>query len=230
MVRRLETTGVGEVKQRDGKPADHPELEETAAHEFAHFLRHLGGNHEMEESFADLYRKEVRTIFNERRKLQMRSATERKDILRSHGGLTIKCHNGPVNDLCPVCGEGTRFFGGPELTLADCDLLVCHDCVRRYEPELIKLLAGEPACPGECPVCWHHDGCLMVGRSEWAICRIHRVCWNVGSNLYDYRIQQTEETRLKNAKLLKSYQVIQGFFRTKPDPRVVQRNGFVDWR
>ena len=92
--------------------------------------------------------------------------------------------------------------------LRDCNALVCRNCARRYEPELMKLLAVEPNYYGDCPTCWHNDGYRNVRREHWFFCRIHRVCWHIGSNLFSAWRDETEEIWQKNIKLLWGYTVI----------------------
>ncbi len=97
--------------------------------------------------------------------------------------------------------------------LGDCDALVCRNCARRYEPELVKRLAGEPNYFGDCPTCWHNDGYLNVRSNHWFLCRIHRVCWPAGSNLFSAWRDETEEIWQKNRDLLQGFAVIEEPYR-----------------
>ncbi len=81
----------------------------------------------------------------------MRTETERKAIWQSHGGLAIKLNELSFNGPCGICGDRTDFVAGPEVMLGDSNALVCRNCARRYEPEIVKLLAVEPNYYGDCP-------------------------------------------------------------------------------
>ena len=149
----------------------------------------------------------------------MRTETERKVIWQSHGGLAIKLNNRPFNGPCGICEDMADFVAGPEVMLGDCNEVVCRNCTRRYEPELAKYLAGEPDHFGDCPTCWHNDGFCDVGRDHWFFCRIHRFCWNVGSNLFSAWRDETEEIWQKNREMLQGYAVIEEeTYRTKNMP------------
>jgi hypothetical protein len=50
---------------------------------------------------------------------------------------------------------------------------------------------------GGCPQCGHHDGIVNVGSGHWLHCAEHKVKWCVGSNLFDFWKDQTEEEQRK---------------------------------
>jgi hypothetical protein len=46
---------------------------------------------------------------------------------------------------------------------------------------------------GACPDCHGTDGIINVGKGHWFFCDEHKVRWYVGSNLFDFWREQTEE-------------------------------------
>ena len=54
--------------------------------------------------------------------------------------LAIKVNSNPISEPCPLCGQPTNPNIGAELTLADNELVVCHDCGREHAPLLVALL------------------------------------------------------------------------------------------
>jgi hypothetical protein len=54
--------------------------------------------------------------------------------------LAIKLNSNITPEPCPLCGQATNPNIGAELTLADCDLVVCRDCGRKHAPALAALL------------------------------------------------------------------------------------------
>lgn len=54
--------------------------------------------------------------------------------------LSIKLNTNPTSEPCPLCGNPTNPNIGAELALADCDLVVCHDCGRLHAPLLVGIL------------------------------------------------------------------------------------------
>ena len=54
--------------------------------------------------------------------------------------LAIKDNNCATNDPCALCGARTDPNVGPELFVADSWALVCWDCGRKHEPELVAML------------------------------------------------------------------------------------------
>jgi hypothetical protein len=54
--------------------------------------------------------------------------------------LVIGLNNTATNDPCAICGNRTDPEVGPELFLAGTEALVCHDCGRKYAPDLVDLL------------------------------------------------------------------------------------------
>ena len=145
----------------------------------------------------------------------MRTETEKRAIWESGGGLAIKLNSRPFYGPCGICEGKICSEGGPQVMLVNCNAPVCRDCTRRYEPELVKLLAGEPDYYGECPTCWHNDGCRSVGRTHFFICHVHRVCWNIGDNLFSSPswMDDTKEDWQGNIALLQGYTVIDEFHR-----------------
>lgn len=143
----------------------------------------------------------------------MRTETEKRAIWESSGGLAIKLNSRPFNGPCGICEDMAGFAVGLEVVLGDCNAVVCRNCTRRYEPELAKLLAGEPDYYGECPTCWHNDGCRSVGKTHFFLCHVHRVCWNIGYNLFSPPswMDDTKEDWQENIELLQGYTVIEEF-------------------
>lgn len=60
--------------------------------------------------------------------------------------LAIKLNRVAISDPCAVCGERTDPQEGPELFLAEDDLVVCHECGRKYAPELVAALVVYRNC------------------------------------------------------------------------------------
>jgi hypothetical protein len=54
--------------------------------------------------------------------------------------LAIKLNQRIELDACPLCGAVVNPNIGPELFLADSDLIVCRDCGREHAPALFALL------------------------------------------------------------------------------------------
>jgi len=54
--------------------------------------------------------------------------------------LAIQLNNCTTNDTCAICGERTDPECGPELFVAGTTALVCYECGRKYEPELVDAL------------------------------------------------------------------------------------------
>jgi hypothetical protein len=54
--------------------------------------------------------------------------------------LSIKLNQRIEADACPLCGETVNPNIGPELFLADSDLIVCRNCGRIHAPALFALL------------------------------------------------------------------------------------------
>jgi len=57
--------------------------------------------------------------------------------------LAIYDNNCATNDPCAICGQRTDPEVGPELFLAGTWQLVCYDCGRQYDPELMAQLQTE---------------------------------------------------------------------------------------
>lgn len=58
---------------------------------------------------------------------------------------------------------------------------------------------------GVCPVCRRHNGCRSVGPVHWYCCDVHRLKWNVGTNLFSGWRHLTPEQHLANSYKLSQY-------------------------
>jgi hypothetical protein len=56
--------------------------------------------------------------------------------------LAIQLINCATNDRCAICGARTDPECGPELFVAGTESLVCYECGRKYEPELVDTLVA----------------------------------------------------------------------------------------
>ena len=54
--------------------------------------------------------------------------------------LAIKMNNTTVKKRCVICGTYTKSSIGPELFLEKDMSVVCWECGRMYEPDLVELL------------------------------------------------------------------------------------------
>ncbi len=74
--------------------------------------------------------------------------------------LTIRWNNLAAGGICPVCGGPTDPQEGPELCIRGTWKVVCHECGKRLNPELMATLQemwDDPAWP-------HHA--YLFGRAE----------------------------------------------------------------
>ena len=50
---------------------------------------------------------------------------------------------------------------------------------------------------GGCPHCHRNDGMINVGKSQWVVCKAHKVMWRIGTNLFSGWRDQTYEEQLR---------------------------------
>ena len=58
---------------------------------------------------------------------------------------------------------------------------------------------------GNCTICKRRDAILNVNRVHFGVCHRHRVCWCIGSNLFDSWRHESEATWRRNDALLRTY-------------------------
>ena len=65
--------------------------------------------------------------------------------------LSIKWNNCATNDPCAICGARTDPIVGFELFERDSLALVCHQCGRKYAPELTTAVENMQPIPDDIP-------------------------------------------------------------------------------
>ena len=65
--------------------------------------------------------------------------------------IVIKWNNCATNDPCAMCGTRTNPYVGPELFYDETYRLVCWNCGRKINPELIATLEAVHSCDGAMP-------------------------------------------------------------------------------
>jgi len=81
-------------------------------------------------------------------------------VIIDGSALTIRWNNLAAGGICPVCGGPTDPQEGPELCIRGTWKVVCHECGKRLNPELMATLQemwDDPAWP-------HHA--YLFGRAE----------------------------------------------------------------
>tara|TARA_B100000315_G_scaffold61506_1_gene55855 strand:+ start:1208 stop:1828 length:621 start_codon:yes stop_codon:yes gene_type:complete len=73
----------------------------------------------------------------------------------------------------------------------------------------------EPLHLGGCPICGRYDRYLNVEREHWAVCRVHWVKWNFGSNLMSGWLYEDGATWKRNVKELAGYRDVTGSERVR---------------
>lgn len=70
---------------------------------------------------------------------------------------------------------------------------------------------------GACPECKEQDtSCyLNIGKDHWFLCDKHRVCWNIGYNLFSSWQEETKEDWERNRQKLKDYRVVEPWHPSK---------------
>ena len=75
---------------------------------------------------------------------------------------------------------------------------------------------------GLCPKCQRTNGHLNVGRNHYGVCRLHRVQWRIGENLFSAWRDESESEWQRNAVLLAGYRFVIAFYRFRtgdsPEP------------
>lgn len=61
---------------------------------------------------------------------------------------------------------------------------------------------------GACPECGSNDGYLNIGRAHFVLCDEHKLCWQVGENLFSSWRSETEDVWQENHRLLSIYREI----------------------
>jgi ssDNA-binding Zn-finger/Zn-ribbon topoisomerase 1 len=64
---------------------------------------------------------------------------------------------------------------------------------------------------GLCPVCHKEPMIYNLQRQHWAVCEEHRVCWNVGENLFDSWRHETPEDWRKNYWLVQQCEIVEAY-------------------
>lgn len=54
--------------------------------------------------------------------------------------LDVHHNNAATNDPCAICGARTDPECGPELFLSGTEALVCYECGKQHDPELVDML------------------------------------------------------------------------------------------
>jgi len=77
--------------------------------------------------------------------------------------------------------------------------------------EVVEL--PEPSYFGDCPKCGTNDGVLNVGREHWFVCHKHKTKRHVGSNLFSFWREETEEDWEENFRVLITYKTVKSLNR-----------------
>ena len=64
---------------------------------------------------------------------------------------------------------------------------------------------------GGCPNCGSSHGYFNRGRQQWFYCRVHRVCWLVGENLFSSWRDETAEDHAATAEMFSGYRAVRGY-------------------
>ena len=66
----------------------------------------------------------------------MGSATRKLD-------LSLRWNMSAIHIACPICGNQADLNEGAEIFLESAQSLVCHDCGKKYAPDLMEIVAGK---------------------------------------------------------------------------------------
>ena len=63
---------------------------------------------------------------------------------------------------------------------------------------------------GSCPKCHDDDGFVNIGRSNFIVCHIHRLCWWAGENVCEGWRDESHAQWARNADIIDSYWQLRG--------------------
>jgi hypothetical protein len=153
--------------------------------------------------------------------------------LESNGATTsydlmIRTNTGPEHGntaICKLCRRFAQISIGNEKYTEIYDYnsgdILCAGCAESIDKSLADLVTGKTELPegayfGDCPKCGKNDGYLNVNRNHYFLCKEHKTCWGVGSNLFSSWKDEDEATWKANAETLSECRVVKDWHRWTP--------------
>jgi hypothetical protein len=124
---------------------------------------------------------------------------------------------------CDLCGKAATLPNRYEIYDVS-GVVLCADCARPIDEAVVDLATGKTTLPegayfGDCPKCGKNDGYLNVNRNHYFLCKEHKTCWGVGSNLFSSWKDEDESIWEENIKTLSECRIVKDWHRWN-EPRV----------